>query len=57
MLEAVADPAHKRCDEICEWLGEGYDPKAFNAAARDIEVAALAKRWSRKPRSKTPSCL
>jgi hypothetical protein len=41
MLEAIADPAPERHDEICEWLGEEYDPKAFNAAAREAEVAAL----------------
>ncbi len=53
MLEAIADLDHERHDEICEWLGEGYDPTAFNAAAREVEVAVLATRWSRKPR-KTP---
>jgi Plasmid pRiA4b ORF-3-like protein len=57
MLEAIADPEHERHDEICEWLGEEYDPNAFDAAAREAEVASLAKRWSRRPRTKTPSAL
>jgi hypothetical protein len=54
MLEPLADPNHERHDEIIEWLGEEFDPKAFNVAAREAEVAALAKRWSRRPRAKTP---
>ena len=57
MLEAIADPEHVRHDEICEWLGEEYDPSAFDAAVREAEVAALAKRWSRRSRTKTPSAL
>jgi hypothetical protein len=57
MLEAIADPEHERHAEICEWLGEEYDPNAFDAAARQAEVASLAKRWSRRPPTKTPSAL
>jgi hypothetical protein len=57
MLEAIADPEHERHVEICEWLGEEYDPNAFDAAARQAEVASLAKRWSRRPPTKTPSAL
>jgi hypothetical protein len=54
MLEALADPEHERHAEINDWLGEDFDPSAFDAEALSANVAALAKRWSRKPAAKKP---
>ncbi|HYA74274.1 MAG TPA: plasmid pRiA4b ORF-3 family protein [Roseiarcus sp.] len=54
MLEALADPDHERHAEIREWAGEDFDPRAFDAAPLKAKVAALAKRWSRKPAPKKP---
>jgi hypothetical protein len=54
MLEALADPADERHAETREWLGKDFDPNAFDAEPRQAEVAALAKRWARKPAAKKP---
>ena len=54
MLEALADPNHERHAEIREWVGDDFDPHAFDAEPLRANVAALAKRWSRKPAAKKP---
>ena len=54
MLEALADPDHERHAEIREWVGDDFDPHAFDAEPLKANVAALAKRWSRKPAAKKP---
>jgi hypothetical protein len=51
-LEAIGDPEHERHDELTEWFAEDFDPKAVDVEWLDKEVAALAKRWSRKPAAK-----
>ena len=30
LLEAIADPQHPRHEELTEWLGEKFDPEAFD---------------------------
>jgi len=54
MLEALADPEHERHAEMHDWLGEDFDPHDFDAEPLSAHVAALAKRWSRKPATKKP---
>ena len=54
MLEALEDPGHERRAEILEWLGEDFDPNSFDAEPLKMEVAALAKRWAKKPSVKKP---
>ena len=54
MLEAIEDKKHERHDEIREWLGEDFDPNAFDPEPLKAEVDALAKQWSRKPAAKKP---
>jgi hypothetical protein len=54
MIEALADPDHERHAEFREWLGEDFDPDAFDAAPLKADVAALAKRWSKKPAARKP---
>src|ERR1700683_1007867 len=51
-LEAVRNPKHERHVELTEWIGEGFDPKAVDVEAHAEELAALAKRWTRKPPAK-----
>jgi Plasmid pRiA4b ORF-3-like protein len=54
-LEAVGNPKHERHVEMTEWIGDAFDPKAIDAEARTQELAALAKRWSRKtPAKRSP---
>jgi len=52
ILEAVGDKKHERHAEIREWLGDDFDPTVFDSESLKAEVAALAKRWSRKPAAK-----
>lgn len=54
MLEAINEPKHERHDEFREWIGDDFDPNLVDADALKAEVAALARRWSRKPTSKRP---
>jgi hypothetical protein len=54
MLEAFEDPNHERYAETLEWLGADFDPNAFDAQRPRADVAALAKRWARKPKAKKP---
>ena len=39
LVEAMADPQHPERDRLLEWLGEPYDPEAFDLAT----IAALLK--------------
>ena len=41
MLEAVADTNHERHEELLEWLGDGFDPDAFDLT----EINAVLARW------------
>jgi hypothetical protein len=52
MPEAIGDKTHERHAEIREWVGGGFDPKVFDPEPLKADVAALAKRWSRKPAPK-----
>jgi hypothetical protein len=39
LLDALADPRHKRHEELLEWVGGEYDPEQFDV---DQTNAALA---------------
>lgn len=54
MLEAIGDPSHERHAEFSEWVPDGFDPKIVDPDALMEDVAALAKKWSRKPPAKPP---
>jgi Plasmid pRiA4b ORF-3-like protein len=51
-LEAINDPKHERHAELRQWIGGRFDPADVQEDVLAEEVAALAKRWSRKPRGK-----
>lgn len=51
-LEAIKDPEHERHAEFTEWIGDDFDPSVVDTDWLVEEVAALAKRWSRKPAGK-----
>jgi hypothetical protein len=53
-IEAFNDPKHERHAEFKEWVADSFDPKIVEADVLMENVAALAKRWSRKPASKRP---
>ena len=52
LLEAIADPKHERHTEFKEWIADDFDPHVVDAKGLANEVAALARKWSRKPASK-----
>jgi hypothetical protein len=51
-LDALNDPKHERHAEFKEWIADDFDPYLVDAQWLTGEVAALAKRWSRKPPAK-----
>ena len=53
-LKAIRDPNHGRYAEFKEWIVEDFDPYIIDADRLGEQVAALAKRWSRKTTPKRP---
>ena len=51
-LEAIEDPHHERHEELTEWYPADFDPNDTPIDELKAAVAALAKRWNRKPRKK-----
>ena len=49
LLAAIDDPKHERHAEFNEWISDDFDPVVVDIEWLTEEVAALAKRWSRKP--------
>jgi Plasmid pRiA4b ORF-3-like protein len=45
LLEILADPAHPEREERLEWMGDDFDPEAFDVSIAD---ARLAARFGRK---------
>jgi hypothetical protein len=41
LLEAIADPKNPEHDSMIEWVGEGYDPEAFDVAKVDRTLKSL----------------
>lgn len=39
-LEVLADPAHPEHDDVVEWLGEAFDPEAFDVGAANLTIHA-----------------
>jgi hypothetical protein len=55
-LEAIADPAHERHEEMIEWVDEGFDPEKADAKAIEERLQAFGKHLARdKERRKTRS--
>jgi hypothetical protein len=42
-LDALADPSHPEHEEYLDWVGDGFDPEAF-----DVEEANRALEYSRR---------
>jgi len=53
LLAAIDDPKHERHAEFKEWISDDFDPVVVDIEWLTEEVAALAKRWSRKPVRRT----
>ncbi|WP_244496157.1 plasmid pRiA4b ORF-3 family protein [Ensifer sp. Root31] len=51
--EALANKNHERHDELVEWWGN--DPTAIDAANLRNNVDALAAKWKRRSRKKSPN--
>ena len=44
LLEAIADPGHERHEEMADWLGDEFDPDAFDLE----EVNARLAKWGKR---------
>jgi hypothetical protein len=38
LCEALADPSHEEHDEYSQWLGEAFDPAAFDLAVTNAAL-------------------
>lgn len=47
-LQAIADPKHQRHKEMIHWRGPGFDPNTVDLDEITRDVAALARKLSRK---------
>jgi hypothetical protein len=54
LLEIVDDPDHPDHEERIEWLGDRFDPEAFDAAAADRRLARFRTTPVRKPARTRP---
>ncbi len=45
LLEALRDPSHEEHEEVRDWVGEGFDPEEFDAAA--VAFDDPGERWRR----------
>ncbi len=52
-LKAIHDPKHEHHAELKKWSADDFDPNVVDADGLAEEVAALAKRWSRKSPAKS----
>lgn len=51
LLEVLADPEHESHDEMLQWTGGGFDPKApVDIVEITLRLDKLARRWVRRPR-------
>ena len=41
LLEAISDPEHEEHETLLEWVGEGYDPEAFDLEIANISLSRL----------------
>jgi hypothetical protein len=41
LLEAISDPKNQEYDSMIEWVGEGYDPEAFDMTKVDRDLKRL----------------
>jgi hypothetical protein len=48
MLDALADPAHPERQETLEWLGEDFDPEAFDPEAANARLKLVPIKRSRR---------
>lgn len=55
LLEIVADPKHEEHDERKEWLGDDFDPEAFDAEAITAAMQASQARRASRRRSASAS--
>ncbi len=49
LIEAINNPKRDRHAELSDWIEDGFDPNVADADGLPEGVAAIAKRWSRKP--------
>jgi hypothetical protein len=43
LLDAIADPSHPEHEEMVEWLGPGFDPKAFDRDNLNLALNRIGK--------------
>jgi hypothetical protein len=54
LLEAIHNPTHERHAELKDLIPDDFDPTVADADRLAVNVAELAKKWSRKSATKRP---
>ena len=44
-LKAIADPSHEDHEHLSEWVGDDFDPEAFDAVSVNAELEFMAAHW------------
>ncbi len=44
LLEALADPNHERHEELCDWIGDDFDPMDFSVDSVNRQLAPKRRR-------------
>jgi hypothetical protein len=52
LLKAIDDPTNERHADLHQWIPDQFDPSRVDFKLLSEDVAALAKRWWRKPSGK-----
>jgi len=48
LLEAIRDPEHPEHEEMLEWIGDGFDPEAFDLDEVNVELQRLTSSEARR---------
>ena len=51
LLDAIGDPSHDQHAELRDWVGDGFDPKAFSAEDVNRRLAFFHRRRGKASRS------
>ena len=41
LLKAISDPRHEEHDELLDWVGDDFDPEAFDARSVDSALGQM----------------
>ncbi|MEO5626582.1 MAG: plasmid pRiA4b ORF-3 family protein [Dokdonella sp.] len=55
LLAILADPTHEEHADMCDWIGEPFDPEAVDVDLINEGLWTLARDWNRPPSKRKPT--